>query len=81
MLLDYLSQKGTKHISVVNFTLQHIQDLNNHTNGTKRGFATTILEEYPKLMCGPSLNTQGEIIPFWDYDSKFTILPPYQRFC
>ena len=55
-------------ISLVNHLLQHILDLNNHPNLTRRGFTPLILEEDLDLMDGPSVNTAGDITYFWDYD-------------
>ena len=60
---------------MVDFLLQHIQDLYNHPNGTKRGFTPLISEENFELIDGPSMNTSGGMIPFQDYDSHFFILP------
>ena len=66
---------------MVDGLIQHIQDLDNHPNGTNRGFASLILEEYIKLMDVPPVTSTGEMIPFWYYDSQFYILPPSQGFC
>ena len=60
---------------MVDCLLQHIQDLDNQPNGTKRGFAPLILGGYLKLMGGSSMKTAGKMMPFHDYDSPFTILP------
>ena len=51
---------------MVDFLLEHIQDLKNHPNGTNRGFGSLILEEDLDMMDGPYVNTTGEIIPFWN---------------
>ena len=66
-----------KNLSVVDCRLQHIQVLNNHTNGTKRGFAPIILEEYLEFVDGSSVKTAGEKIPFWDCVSNISIIPPF----
>ena len=56
-------------LSLFDSLLQHTQDLNNHTNGTKRGFPPLILERNLKLMDGPYMKNEGEMIPFWYHHS------------
>ena len=38
------------------------------------------MEENLYLMDGPFMNTLGEIIPFWGFDSQFSIIHPSQMF-
>ena len=64
---------------LVKILLQHIQDLDNHPDGTKRGFALLILEVNLKLVDGPSVKSADEMIPFWGYDSQIYYPPPLPR--
>ena len=52
---------------MVDFLLHYIQDLDIHTNGTKRVFGPIILEYDLDLIDVPSMNTAGDMIPFWGY--------------
>ena len=66
---------------MVDLLFPHIQDLDNYKDSTKRGGASLILEEDLDIMDGPSVNTESEMIPFWGYYSKFSILPNSNGFC
>ena len=63
-------------LSMNYYLLQHIQDLNNQPNGTKRGCDPLILEEELNIFYVPLMKTSGKMRTFHEYISQFSILPP-----
>ena len=68
-------KKVPKIILLVDHILQNIQDLDNHPNVTNRVFPPLILYAYLYIMYGIYSNTEDDMIPFFDYDSKVLLLP------